>query len=249
MPMVFAALACSFSAGGDQTLKETDIAIGIQQTLVAQTAIALETSLAAPATAVPLGTTASSSPEVTTPITPALTGLETQPVTSTDTPQATATSESTDPVAVQLTDWKLAVFAPINSGCKLDDAPCWLLKMSGSGLWKSHGPTEGVLTTREPILIDPSWENPALVFWHKFESTGFGYQVNLQVNGKWSGVRQNDLNTAGWVQEVVKLNDYKGKELNVSFLSTVVVSWLRPNLNVSWYIQDVQIVPNYQTPP
>lgn len=247
MPMVFAALACSFSSGGDQALQETDIAIGIQQTLIAQTAIAMETSLAAPATAVLVAATASSPPEVALP---APTGLETtQPVFSTDTPEAAATSQSTSPEAIQLSDWRSAVFAPINSGCKLDDSSCWLLKMSGAGLWKSHAPTEGVLTTREPILIDPSWENPVLVFWHKFDSTGFGYRVNLQADGKWSGVRQNDLNTAGWVQEVIQLNDYKGKELNVSFLSTVVVSWLRPNLNVSWYIQDVKIVPNYQAAP
>jgi len=248
VPLVLAALACNFQNGDDPALKETDIAIGIQQTLIAQTATALEAGVVAPPAAAAVQTL-ESQPEATTPPLPSPTEAATQPVIPTNMPEPSFTPTTQPVESIQLEDWKLYSFIPINSGCKFDEEPCWLLKLSGSGLWKNNDPVEGTMTTRETTFIDPTWENPALVFWHNFGSNAFDRRVNLQIDGKWSGVQQTRQNTAGWAREVIDLKDYKGKNINVSFLSSIVVSWLTPNINVLWYIQDVQIVPNYQPEP
>jgi hypothetical protein len=242
-------LACNIGAGEDPTLRETDIAIGIQQTLLAQTATALEVGVRAASPTLPAVEATESQPQATTPPPPAPTEAATQTIAPTSTTEPSSTPTSSTPQIIQLTDWKYIGFIPINSRCKLDDASCWLLKMSGSGMWKSTAPTEGTMTTQEPIYIDPAWGNPALVYWHNFQTKGFGYRVNLQIDRQWSEVRQKDGPTPGWVQEVINLKDYKGEDLNVNFTSSVVVRFLTPNLSVNWYIQDVQVVPDYEPNP
>lgn len=238
--LALASLACRFGSAEDPSLRQTDIAIGIQQTLIAQTAAALQVGLSE-------ATATSLAPEATAtlPPSPEPTEAATQPVIPTNTLEPSSTPTTLAPLSLQLTDWKYVAFIPVSSGCKLDDVPCWLLKLSGSGMWKSTAPTEGTMTTASPAYIDPAWANPALIYWHNFQTKGFGYRVSLQIDGRWSDVRRSDTPTSGWVQEVIDLKSYKGSEININFSSTVVVAFVTPNLSVTWYIQDVQIVPDY----
>jgi len=249
VPLALAALACNFGSGEDPSLRETDIAIGIQQTLLAQTSSAMQAGLTAATSTLPAVQATASPPQPTIPPSPTTIEVATQPIISTSPAEPSSTPTSLAPQSIQLTDWEYIAFRPINSGCKLDDAPCWLLRMSGSGMWKSTAPTEGTMTTQSPIFIDPAWGNPALVFWHNFQTKGFGYRVNLQIDRQWSEVRRGDAPTTGWVQEVINLKDYKGENLSFNFTSTVVVRFLTPNISVNWYIQDVQIVPDYKPSP
>ena len=218
--LALAALACNFGSAEDPSLRETDIAIGIQQTLIAQTASALQAGLSAATPTSPAPEATATQPQATLPPSPEPTEAATQLVIPTNTLEPSSTPTSPAPQSLQITDWKYIAFIPISSGCEFDDAPCWLLKMSGSGMWKNTGPTEGTMTTESPIFIDPAWGHPALVFWHNFQTNGFGYRVNLQIDRQWSEVRRSSSETRGWVQEVIDLKDYKGSDININFSST-----------------------------
>lgn len=241
LPLFVAALACSFQTGGDQTLRETDIAIGIQQTLIAQTATALEAALSA--TQPPEPTQAP--PEPTQPP-PTEAVAPTQPPMPSDTPVQAATP--TAPVAdvIPITDWGMQFWAPINSGCVNNDAPCW--KMDDN--YKKHlGASDLVLASKTPVLIDPSWPNPYLTFWHKYNFERVA-RVDLKVDGRWITVKNlTDASSGGrWLKEAIRLKDYVGKEIIVSFSAQGI--WGSGGIKGSdWFVNEVNIIPNYQPNP
>ena len=178
LPLVLAALACGIQNGTDQSLKSTDIAISIQQTLMAQTATALEAGLAAlPATlAAP---TAESQPEATLPPspTPIVITATSEPALPTDTPTVAVPPTSPAPDAIPIVDWGMQYWAPIPNGCKEKGIPCW--KMDDD-YHKHLGSADLVLISKNPVLIDPSWPNPRLVFWHKYDFSRFA-TVELKI--------------------------------------------------------------------
>lgn len=238
LPFVLAALACSFQTGGDQTLRETDIAIGIQQTLIAQTATALESALSA--TLPPVVETAL--PEPTQPP-PTAVEVATQPPLPTDTPTVAVTP--TTPVAdvIPIVDWKMQFWAPINSGCLNKEALCW--KMDDN--YNKHlGAADLILASKTPLFVDPSWPNPYLTFSHKYNFERVA-RVDLQVDGRYITVKNLSDTTSGgrWVNEAINLKDYIGKNIIVSFVAQGI--WGSGGIKGSdWLMNDVNIVPNYE---
>lgn len=239
-PLIFAALACSFQTGDDQTLRETDIAIGIQQTLIAQTATALESAL--------LATLPPAEPTQPEPTQPPPTAVEvpTQPPLPTDTPTEASTPSAPVADVIPITEWGMQFWAPISSGCVNNDAPCW--KMDDN--YKKHlGASDLVLASKTPVLIDPSWPNPYLTFWHKYNFERVA-RVDLKVNGKWITVKNlTDASSGGrWLKEAISLKDYIGKEIIVSFASQGI--WGSGGIKGSdWFVNEVNLVPNYQPSP
>lgn len=240
LPLVLAALACNFQTGEDPALRETDVAIGIQQTLIALTATALEAELLAPPATLPPVETIQ--PEVPQP-SPTLEQVATQPPLPSDTPipEASPTSPSLGPIL--LTDWGMQFWVPINSGCTIKGAPCW--KMDDN--YNKHlGSAYLTLITKTPILVDESWPNPYLTFWHqyKLESTG---NVDIRVGGRWINVLNvSNKNSGGrWVREAINLKNYQGEEIIVRFTGAGI--WGSGGIKGSdWIVNDVNIVPNYQ---
>lgn len=245
-PLLLAALACNFQSGGDQTLRETDIAIGIQQTLIAQTATALEAALVAPPSTLPAAETPQSQPEATQPPSPTPVEVAKQPSLPTDTPTAIVTPTSPAPASIPIVDWGLSFWAQLNSGCKVKDTLCW--KMDDN--YKKHlGSSNLVLISKTPILIEESWPNPYLTFWHKYDLERAG-NIDLQVGSTWLTIRAMAGKSSGgtWVQETIDLRDYIGKTLIIRFSAQGI--WGSGGIKGSdWFVNDVNLVPDYQPNP
>lgn len=243
IPLVFAALACSFSAGGDATLKETDIAIGIQQTLIAQTSVALETALAAPVTTLPASEATRPEPTQTPPT---VVEVATQTSLPDDAPTVPATTAAPVADVIPLVDWKLQFWAPINSGCKIQEALCW--KMDDN--YQKHlGAADLILSSKTPFIVDPSWSNPYITFQHKYKFERVA-RVDLRVDGKWITVKKLTNTTSGgrWVKEAINLKDYIGKSIFVNFIAQGI--WGSGGIRGSdWLVNDVNIIPNYEPNP
>jgi hypothetical protein len=237
-PLLWAALACSFQTREDPTLRETDIAIGIQQTLIAQTATALESALLAtvPPPAEP------TQPEPTQPP-PTPEEVATRPPLPTDTPTVAASPTAPLAAEIPIEDWKMQYWAPISSGCMFKEALCW--KMLDD--YKKHlGQAQLALTSKTPVLIDPSWPNPYLTFSHKYDFER-NARVDLQVDGKWITVKTltEQSSSERWVEEAINLKDYVGKNVIVSFIAGGI--WGSGGIKGSdWLVNAVNLVPNYQ---
>ena len=137
-----------------------------------------------------------------------------------------------------ITDWKMYFWVPLNSGCKLPEAPCWKLADDWKKAQTSTG--EGIFISKVPVLIDPAWEKPYLVFWNKYLLRQTG-TVEIQVNGDWIMVKNLGYSRSDWRQEAIDLQPYKGKEMIVRFISQI--GYYQQS---SWFVQDVKIVPNYK---
>jgi hypothetical protein len=140
--------------------------------------------------------------------------------------------------SVSITQWNMYFWVPLSSGCKVINIPCWKLADDWNKAQSSSG--DGVMTSKEPVLIDPAWERPFLVFWNKrlLRRTG---AVDIQVDGEWIGVKNLSDTKSEWAQEAIDLQPYKGKQLIVRFLSEI--GYYQQS---TWFIQDVKIVPNFK---
>jgi hypothetical protein len=240
LALVLAAISCTFLPAGDDALRQTDIALGIQQTLVAQTATALQvqssapTFTAAPPTSVPVVEAASPTPAA---VEPTLPPTDTQ-AAATNTPVPVVSSEP-----VNIAEWRMFYWVPLGSGCKVAGTGCW--KMEDD--YKKHtGAGDLTLTSKVPIMIDASWPSPYLVFWHKhkFASTA---RIDISGNGVWSTMVNltKKQSAENWVRGEIDLSMFKGKEILVSFAAMGI--WGSGGIPGSdWFINDVQVVPDYQ---
>ena len=245
IPLILAALACSIQTGADQSLKETDVAISIQQTLIAQTAAALEAGfVAAPAT--PAVQTPESQPEATATPLPTPTEEATLPPIPTDTPTTVATPTSPMPDSIPILEWEMSFWVPLNSGCRVEDALCWMMDDS----YKKHlGASSLTLITKTPMLIDPSWPNPYLTFRHKYDFERPA-SVDLKIGSTWKTVRNLTEKSSGerWVQEAIDLKDYTGQTMLVRF--TALGVWGSGGIPGSdWIVNDVNLIPDYKPGP
>ncbi len=235
------AAACSFQMPQNEGARQTDIALGIQQTLLAQTAQAIS---AAPivVAATPQPPTPGPAPTVPQPTDlPAPTLAPTNPPPA----QPTAAAEATS--ALKVTKFKLYQFAEAHSGCKMDTTLCWVQNMSGAGSWKTGKPVEGSLSSTEPIAIDASWPRPYLVYTHHLALSNFAAAVQLKISGDLLTARTYDKSSTGWLTEAIDLSPYKGKTVQVIFYSNLS-SFVRSAtslMRIEWKIQDVEIIPNY----
>jgi len=142
------------------------------------------------------------------------------------------------PEVTAITAWKMYFWVPLNSGCKLSGIPCWKLADDWKTAQTSSG--EGVLTSKEPIMIESSWERPYLVFWYKCLLRRAG-EIDIQVDGDWIMVKNLGNLRSEWVQESIDLQPYKGKQMIVRFLSEI--GYYQQS---TWFVQDVKIVPNFK---
>lgn len=240
LPLVLAALACNFQTGEDPTLKETDVAIGIQQTLIALTATALEAELLAPPATLPPAETVP--PEAPQP-SPTPEQVATQPPLPSDTPTVEVQPTSSAPERILLTDWGMQFWAPLSSGCTIKEAPCW--KMDDN--YNKHlGSAYLTLISKTPLLIEESWSNPRLTFWHKYKFERAA-NIDIQVEGRWINVMGLSNKTSGgrWIQEAIDLSNYKGKEILIRFVAAGI--WGSGGIKGSdWFVNDINLVPNYK---
>jgi len=243
LSLLLAALACNFQAPQDDSMRQTDVALGIQQTQLAQTASALVVESNKPTQAVVYVTATPAAPAPgMTPV--AATPTEAPPPAATPLPAATTaapTGASTSQEQVAITDWRLNFFAPIGSGCKVADAGCWRMLDD----FKKHYGAELSLVSKTPVLVDASWPRPYLVFWHKYKFENKA-RIDVHANGTWSTVLvldgQKSSNT--WKQGALNLDMFKGKEIIINFAAYGI--WGSGGIKGSdWIINDVQVIPNY----
>ena len=117
----------------------------------------------------------------------------------------------------------------------------------------SKSVSEVSLIGKSSIYIDPDWNNPYLVFWHKYDFLGES-MIIVQVDG-----RQEILKTFvkgsksdDWRREILELNRYKGKDILLNFTAdaeqhAVGGGFWGTNkfVRTEWYLQDIQIIPDY----
>lgn len=250
------ALSCSLPIGQDDSLKETQASLYIQETFAAQAAAtnaAQEVAIAATSTYLAGQQELSSQSTVQaqqatiaaheTAASAQQTSQAEKPTENppTATPQAqspTNTSASATTDEIVITDWKMSRFFEINSSCYFSNQLCWKGDDRYDYLQQQ---VNLVLTSREKIFIDPSWKNPTLAFWHTFDFPRPG-SVNIQVNGKWSNVA-NYSSRRDWHQVFISLSQFLGEEITIQFLEFGKSTRIDPK--AEWYIQDIKIIPNY----
>ncbi len=163
------------------------------------------------------------SPTVPSPTTPA----PTTPAPS-STPTATATSS-----VIVLTEWQAVSFLLLADGCNIRGIPCW---KSNDRL--AIGYDSVTLTSKDSILIDQSWENPYLAFWHEYDFD-LSANITLKTSRGWAIVKTYGKGKRSWSQEFVDIGQYKGEDVLIKFT-------MEPYHKVStWILQDIQIIPNY----
>ena len=174
-----------------------------------------------------------------TPATPAPGGVNTQaPISIVSlTPEYSLTlspsAVSPEQAPLMITDWSLGSFYEYKGDCKIAGAPCWKSQDS----WRV-GYDELVLISKESIDIGSDWENPYLVFWHKYE-LDLTAEVSVKVNDRWEYLKQYGKGNKNWTREALSLSKYRGKSLIVKFS-------VQPYRKLShWYLQDIQIDPAY----
>lgn len=240
--LLFAVLACNFQVKQDEALQQTDVAIGIQQTQLAQTAAALVVEGSKPTQAV-VFVTATPEPSATSG-SDLIVNNPTAPPTDAPVPNNTPAAPTNAPTSQEdiiITDWRLNYFLPVGSGCKVPNSGCWRMNDD----FKKHFGNELSLVSKVPVKIDPSWPSPYLVFWHKYK---FENKARIDISGDsvWSTMQVLDKQKSSniWKQGAINLDIFKGKEILVNFAAFGI--WGSGGIPGSdWYINDVRIVPNY----
>ena len=227
--LVLLALACSISASPTAPQPTSDI----QGTINAAVAI---TETAQATTNAGLPPTDTAAPPTATEVLATPTAEQEAPPTSTPSQAPTA------PASLLFANWGMQFFVPLSSGCKVKDAPCWKTDDDFS----KHTGSQMILTSKDSFFIEPSWPSPYLVFWHKRDlKTPASLQISI--DGNWLIVRDFTKSSGDWTHGFIELRDYKGKEIGVRFMADGV--WTKGFTPRSlWYIQEVQIIPDF-TPP
>ncbi|MFM8322508.1 MAG: hypothetical protein ACKOC5_16465 [Chloroflexota bacterium] len=251
LAVLLAILACSMPTGQDNSARiATDVAIGIQQTQLAQTAAALQTQVSAPSATPQLIADAPTQPSAPTdaPSTdaPATEAPPTEAPPPADTPAPAPTD--TPPVSndtINLTEFKLYQWAGQKSGCIMDATQCWSMRMSGSGAWRGNKPTDGALTYRETVYIDPSWRRPYLVFRHSLVVDAFTAYVQIKMNDAWGPVKVFNKGISGSSLEAIDLSSFKGEEIGIQFYGSLTSFQANSTMRIEWTVQDIRIIPDY----
>lgn len=253
LPLIFAAFACNFQAasGTNDGLIQTNVALGVQQTLLAQTAAAI----AAPTTEVAPTASVAVVPQPVDTATsePTLTALPTE-APPTEAPAQPTASETSAPVALEvidLTNWKTESIVPLSSGCFVPDQPCWKADPAGStnncrGCLGSSPVDYSVhLTSREKILIDDAWPRPYLTFYYQivFEPTRANLGVEVIDRGTVASVFAFDSSSPTWKQAFVDLSEFKGEEVLIRLGGNGTQT-----REFSLFLQQIQIVPDFSMP-
>jgi hypothetical protein len=228
-----------------QTADAMAVSTSVQKTRVAQQAATLgvqKTSLAATETALILGH-ASSANETVQAQQATLQVYGTQAIAPTRQPTAQASPSLGATLApVLITDWKQGFFNQFSSGCKVEDTPCWV----SDDDYQKHNGSDMVLTSRERVFIDPDWPRPYLVFWHKYHFE-ISASLSVDVKGTWEDLELYNKGTQAWEQAYFDLSKFKGEEILIRF-SAATARWgsFRHNPpKTEWFLQQIQIIPDY----
>ena len=239
LPIVLfgAMLACELPFGSDQSLQETVNAMSVQSTMIAEsTNAALQfqgTLMAGQATQFAQQAAATqdllTSPGTEAPVAPAV----------------TPSPSEVPPVII--IDWSTAGWTLSKSDeCHKPGDMCWI------------GPNykeKCSLTSKTSVFIDPAWPRPHLVYWNRYysEQTGnFGY-IEFDVEGQAGWDRRKKIGGTDdqWHQGYVDLKDFSGKNISVRFFfepDTRTGDLTYIYIRRTWYLQDVQVVPDYSAP-
>jgi hypothetical protein len=247
--LLFSIFACSINLPGNFPKQDpTTVARSVESTINAETVATMQVQQTLDASASVAVATATEDPGVNATIQAQQATLDAQATSlvpqvtqppATEISLATSTPGSGAPQnPASLTDFKMYFWVPLSSGCKLADLPCWKLADDWKTAQSSSG--DGVLTSKQALLIDPAWEKPYLVFWDKrvLRRTG---AVEIQVDGVWITVKNVGQTHSEWTQQAIDLQPYKGKQMIVRFISEIGFAQ-----QSTWFIQDVKIVPNYK---
>ncbi|MEW5869949.1 MAG: hypothetical protein AB1894_11780 [Chloroflexota bacterium] len=236
-------LACSMSLGSPGS-QETQMAVALQSTYLT----GKEVTLAAQQTQAAQNPTPQDTPTpvplpTDTPVPTPSSGPEL--VAPTQTPASSPESSPTSAPAsetITLTMWKLSGFVGGFTDCLNPNEPCWGQVAS----------TSAAMTSEQDIYIDPAWKNPYLLFVHKYTFPfGKGYDgkligyIRFSIEGRWRVFRIFN-GSKPWTPEQLSLEEYKGQTITVQF-STELEGWSLKG-DKYWYIQNVQIVPNFTSP-
>lgn len=239
LPLILASLACTAPGvgGGGASLQETDIALGIQQTFIAQTSVALA---AAPPTAVPTQPpVVPTQPQQQNPPTPTL-----PPPTEVPTAAPPPTQAPTPaPDKIKITEWGMQFWAYLSSGCRTSGEPCW----KADDEYNRHlGMSDMIMVSKNPIKIDANWSNPHLVFYHRYNIKRDA-RIDIQRDATWITVRDMTKKNSGttWVHEVINLRDFKGSEIKVRLSAGGI--WGSGGIPpTQWFVTEVYVVPDYK---
>jgi serine/threonine protein kinase len=229
----------------NQTADAMAISTNVQKTrieLQAATLGAQKTSMAATETAMVLGY-ASSANETLQAQQATMQAYGTQAIAPTNTPASQVSpSPQANLASLLITDWKQGFFAQLSSGCKITGTPCWV----SDDDFQKHNGSNMVLTSRERVLIDPDWPHPYLIFWHKYHFE-VSASVSVEINGTWEDLELYGKGTEGWKQAYFDLSKYKGEQVLIRF-SAATARWgsfLHNPPKTEWFLQEIQIIPDY----
>lgn len=164
--------------------------------------------------------------------------MTTLPASATQASAAVAGLSSTEPIVI--TSWKMSRFAQLNTGCYVKDQICW--KGDDKYTMQQAGIIDLVLTSRETYLVDAAWPNPYLLFWHRY-SIPRNARISIRADGKWSQMASYS-EEQDWKLAAIPLTLFKGKQIMIQFLAGG-----KPfayDQKADWFIQDIRIVPDYK---
>jgi len=234
LPIIVSILACGFPGIVNTSLHETEISLDVQLTLNAERITAInaeETEQAMKETSVLAQITTVPSP--TTHILP--TETQAAATVTLEPPATPSTSAALEPIPIK--DWSMYFWVPVSSGCQSTAELCW--KLNDNHLEAQTSTGFASLISKQPIIIDPVWENPYLVFNHKRKIERSAY-LELQLDDKWLKVRDYTKSRLDWSTEVIDLNQFRGKKMILRYIAEIGMDQRN-----AWLIQGVQVVPNY----
>ena len=242
LPLLLAALACNFTPVAEDPgpIDETDVAHSVQTTIDAQqtSAAQVEQTVAAfPLTPPPQ----QDMPEPSATLAPSQepTTAPTEVPPSATLPPPTATAAPTQSGPITLLDWKMVFWVQLNSGCKVAGTPCW---RTNDNFNLHIGIAEVSLNGQDLVFIDPAWPRPFLVYWNR-RNLNAPARLEIEADGNW--IKARDINRdAPWMQEYVDLKAFVGQSIRVRF--SVDGAWGSGVSGSDWYIQEVQIVPDFK---
>jgi len=245
MILFLAILACSFDIlPSDPSQQETGVAQSVEETLFAEQALTEQAIQTNQPSNTPVVPPESINMEATIQVQQATLDAQLTLVAkpSEIAPTATEVPTAVTVEPISITEWGMRFWVPLSSGCKIKEAGCWRMDDD----YKKHlGGGELVMVSKNPVTIDQSWPNPHLVFWHKYKFAS-NARIEISIDSVWSIVRDyNKKQTGGnWVVEAINLNDHKGKQFLVRFIAGGI-SGSGGIPGSDWFVNDVQIVPNY----
>ncbi len=249
-------IGCSGSAPAieDSSLRDTQQAVFVQETMAAMNAAAVSTQSASiAATSARMAAQENEFAQATiqaqqTIIAGQLSAIQT--IEPTQTPQVTLALPTLPPTSapagalpgetIVVTDWKMSRFAQINSGCYFPNQVCW--KGDDKYTFEQNGIINLTLSSREPVFVDPSWSNPYLLFWHKFSIPRYA-TISINADGRWS-LMGTYTGKQDWALSAIPLELFKEKNIKIQFLAEGKPFAYDPKAD--WYIQDIKIIPDYK---